>query len=73
MLLALTALPDLSSIISAIQDAATWFFGLFGDALETILGNPLLFWVVAFGLGSSVILAVIKIVKRFGVKGKRFR
>lgn len=73
MWLAVTALPDLTTIVDNITAAATWFFGLFGDALDTVLGNPILFWVVAFGLGSSVILAVIKIVKRFGVKGKRFR
>lgn len=73
MFLAVTALPDLTNIVNNITSAATWFFGLFGDALDTILGNPILFWVVAFGLGSSIILAVIKIVKKFGVKGKRFR
>lgn len=72
MLLDIT-LPTLTGIISAISDAATWFFGLFGDALEVILTNPLLFWVVAFGIGTSVLFAVIKVVKRFGVKGKRFR
>ena len=66
-------LPSLTDIVSNIGTAMTWFFGLFGDALETILTNPILFWVVAFGIGSSVLFAVIKIVKRFGVKGKRFR
>ena len=68
-----TALPDLSTIVSAISDAATWFWTQFGDLLNTILGNTLLFWVVAFGIGTSVLFAVVKVVKKFGVKGKRFR
>ena len=72
MLLDVT-LPTLTGIVSAIGDAMTWFFGLFGNALEIILTNPILFWVVAFGIGSSVLFAVIKVIKKFGVKGKRFR
>lgn len=68
-----TSLPALTDIVNNIGTAAQWFWGHFADLLNTVLGNSLLFWVVAFGIGTSVLFAVVRIVKKFGVKGKRFR
>jgi len=72
-LLAVDALADLSDIITNIGTAATWFWTHFTNLLEMIMTNPLLLWTVALGIGSSVIFAVVKVVKKFGIRGKRFR
>lgn len=73
MLLEITALPDLSDIVTAIGNAATWFWGLFGDVLDICLSNKIIFFTIALSIGAAVVFAVIKVVKRFGVRGKRYR
>ena len=71
--LAVEALADLSDIVTNIGTAATWFWTHFTNLLEMIMENPLLLWSVALGIGSSVLFAVIKVAKKFGVRAKRFR
>ena len=42
---------DMSSIISGVGTASTWFFGLFKDMIDMIVANNLLLW--------SVLLAIV--------------
>ena len=41
---------DMSSIISGVGTASTWFFGLFKDMIDMIVANNLLLWSVLLAL-----------------------
>lgn len=66
-----TALASLTSIATAIGEAATWFWGVFGDLIDTIASNNLLLWPVIFAIVAGVTGLAIKVVRRFGLKGRR--
>lgn len=68
-----TELPSITDIVSNVGSAITWIFTHFNDMLSTILSNSLLVYVIGIALGSAILFAVLKIVRKFGVKGKRFR
>lgn len=65
------ALASLASLASAIGEAATWFWGVFTDLIETIASNDLLLWPVIFAIVAGVTGLAIKVIRRFGIKGRR--
>lgn len=65
------ALADITTLLASIQSALTFLWGLFGDAVETIATNPLLLFSVLFAIGSGAIGVVLKVTKKFGLKGRR--
>lgn len=64
--LAAVTISDVFENITAIL-AMVW--STFGNVVSTITGNPLLYVPVILGLGVSIILGVVKLVKRMGIKG----
>lgn len=64
-------LASLAGIATAITSAATWFWGVFTDLIETIASNDLLLWPVIFAIVAGVTGLAIKVVRRFGLKGRR--
>lgn len=64
-------MQGLSSVATSIGTVATWFWGLFADFIETITDNSLLLWPIVVGLCCAGVFAVIRVIKAFGLRGKR--
>lgn len=61
----------LTDIVSGIGSVSTWFWGLFQDFLDMIVSNSLLLWAVAFAIVAGSVGLLVKVIRRFGVKGHR--
>lgn len=66
-----TILAGVTSIFESIGSVATFVWGLFGDFLEMILSNALIAVPVLFSVLAGAIAIVYKLIRKFGVKGKR--
>ena len=42
---------------------------IFADALSTIMGNPLLFLPICVAFAGTLIMLVLRIIRKFGVRG----
>lgn len=65
---------DMSSIISGVGTASTWFFGLFKDMIDMIdmiVANNLLLWSVLLAIVCGSVGLGIKVIRKFGLKGRR--
>lgn len=65
------ALASLGTLATAIAEAAEWFWGVFTDLINTIASNNLLLWPVVFAIVAGVTGLAIKVIRRFGLKGRR--
>lgn len=65
------ALASLASIASGISTAATWFWGVFTDLINTIASNDLLLWPVILAIVAGAVGLAIKLIRKFGIKGRR--
>lgn len=59
----------ISNVFDSVTDVLALLWTTFSNVISTITGNPLLYVPVILGLGTSIILGVVKLVKRMGVKG----
>ena len=66
-----TALASLSNIASGIGSAATWFWGVFTDLINTIASNDLLLWPVILAIVAGSVGLAIKLIRKFGIKGRK--
>lgn len=64
-------MASLTSLATDIGSVATWFWGLFQDFIEMISSNNLLLWSVAFAIVAGSVGLAIKVVRKFGLKGRR--
>lgn len=64
-------MADLAGLASDIGSVSTWFWGLFKDFIEMISSNNLLLWSVAFAIVAGSVGLAIKVVRKFGLKGRR--
>lgn len=64
-------LASLSALASGIASAADWFWGVFTDLINTIATNDLLLWPVVFAIVAGAVGLAIKVIRRFGLKGRR--
>ena len=65
------AIASLSSLATSIGTAATWFWGVFTDLIVTIASNDLMLWPVVFAIVAGTVGLAIKVVRKFGLKGRR--
>ena len=65
------ALASLSSIATALGTAGTWFWGIFTDLINTVATNNLLLWSVILAIVCGTIGLALKVVRKFGIKGRR--
>ncbi len=65
------AIASLTELASAIGTAAAWFWGVFTDLINTIASNNLLLWPVIFAVVAGTVGLAIKLIRKFGVKGRR--
>ena len=61
----------ITTILDGITLALAFIWGLFSQFLTTIATEPLFFYPVALSILTGCIFLAIKIVRKFGVKGKR--
>lgn len=66
-----TMLAGVTSIFESITSVGTFVWGLFGDFLTMILSNALIAVPVLFSVLAGAIAIVYKLIRKFGVKGKR--
>lgn len=66
-----TMITTLTGIIESLGTVSTFVWGLFSDFLTMILENALIAFPVLFAVLAGAVFMVIKIVRKFGVKGKR--
>ena len=59
------------TIITDMGTVNTFVWGLFQKFLTMIIENPLIAFPVLFALLAAAILIAVKVVRRFGVRGKR--
>lgn len=63
------AVITVSDVFSSLGDVFTLLMNQFSTTVSTITGNPLLFVPVLCGFGGGLILAGVKVVRKFGVRG----
>lgn len=61
----------LTDIVSGVGSVSTYFWGLFQDFLDMIVSNSLLLWAVAFAIVAGSVGLLVKVVRKFGVKGHK--
>lgn len=59
----------IANVFESVKSVLDMIWTTFGSVITTITGNPLLYVPVILGLGASIILGVVKLVKRMGIKG----
>lgn len=64
-------MASLASIASGIGDVATWFWGVFTDLINTIVANDLMLWPVILAIAAGAVGLAIKVIRKFGIKGRR--
>lgn len=64
-------IASLSNISSGIGSVSTWFWGIFKDFVDMIASNDLLLWMVIFAIVAGTVGLAIKVVRKFGIKGRR--
>lgn len=65
------AIASLSNIATGIGPVSTWFWGIFTDFVDMIAKNDLLLWMVIFAIVAGTVGLAIKVVRKFGIKGRR--
>lgn len=62
---------ELSSVINGISSVSDWFWGLFTDFFTMITSNAVLLWPVIFAIVAGSVYLAVKVVRKFGLKGRR--
>lgn len=64
-------MASLTTIADGITTVATWFWGIFTDLINTIATNSLMLWVVIFAIVAGCVGGALRVIRRFGLKGRR--
>lgn len=64
-------IASLTDIATGIGSVSTWFWGIFTDFVDMIASNNLLLWMVIFAIVAGTVGLAIKVVRKFGIKGRR--
>ena len=66
-----TSIASLSNIASGIGSVSARFWGIFTDFVDMIASNDLLLWMVIFAIVAGTVGLALKVVRKFGIKGRR--
>lgn len=66
-----TLVTGITDILKSVGEANTFLWGLFADFLSMIMSNALIALPVLFAVLAGAIAVVVKVIRRFGVRGKR--
>lgn len=64
-------MASLTTIADGISTVANWFWGIFTDLINTIATNSLMLWVVIFAIVAGAVGGALRVIRRFGLKGRR--
>ena len=64
-------MASITTIITDLGGVSTWFWSLFTGLVDLIASNSLLLWAVVFAIVAGSTGLVLKVVRKFGVKGRR--
>lgn len=64
-------MASLTELIGQIQAALSFVWSIFGNLVTTISENPLLLWSVGLAIVCGAIGVGLKVVRKFGLKGRR--
>ena len=64
-------MASLTELIGQIQAALAFIWSIFGNLVTTISENPLLLWSVGLAIVCGAIGVGLKVVRKFGLKGRR--
>lgn len=65
------AIASVTDLIGQIKAALAFIWSIFGNLVDTIASNPLLLWSVGFAIVCGAIGVGLKVVRKFGLKGRR--
>ncbi len=66
-----SVVTEAATIVTDMGTANTFIWSLFGDVLSMIMDNALIAIPVLLSVLCGAILLVVRIIRKFGVKGKR--
>ena len=58
-----------SNVFSGMQEVFTLLLTMFGNVIDTITGNPLLYVPVPLAILGTLVMFAIGVVRRLGIKG----
>lgn len=62
----------LTTLVENLSTVGQWFFtNVFTDLFEVITSNDIILWPVLFAIVTGVVFYAIKIIRKFGLKGRR--
>ena len=64
-------LASLTDVITGLGTVSTWFWLRFTDLIDLIAGNSLLLWAVILAIVAGATGLILKVVRKFGIKGRR--
>lgn len=65
------AIASVTDLIGQIKAALSFIWSIFGNLVDTIASNPLLLWSVGLAIVCGAIGVGLKVVRKFGLKGRR--
>lgn len=63
----------MADLISAMQAIYTYVISIFATAFSTIQNNPVLYLPILIGIAGGIILYVVRLIRKLGVRGVRGR
>lgn len=65
-------MATLTTLVDNLSSVGQWFFtNVFTDLFEVITSNDIILWPVLFAIVTGVVFYAIKIIRKFGLKGRR--
>lgn len=65
------AIASVTGLIGQIKAALAFIWSIFGNLVTTVTENPLLLWSVGLAIVCGAIGVGLKVVRKFGLKGRR--
>ena len=65
-------MATLTTLVDNLSSVGQWFFtNVFTELFEVITSNDIILWPVLFAIVTGVVFYAIKIIRKFGLKGRR--
>jgi len=64
-------MASIADVLTGLGQVGPWFWGRFTDLIDLIANNSILLVAVIFAIVAGVIGVILKVVRKFGIKGRR--
>lgn len=65
------AMATLTTLATDVGTVGTWFWGIFSNLMNTVSSNALILWPIIFAIVAGAVGLGLKVVRKFGIKGRR--